>query len=55
MVLRELFRAPLGVFDVISNYRFTYPRTFNFYYMYSSLAFILLFGKGYEKMAMSGN
>ena len=55
MVLRGIFRAPLGVFDVISNYRFTYPRTSNFYFIYASLALILYFGKGFEKMNMSGN
>jgi hypothetical protein len=54
MVLRSIFRAPMGVFDTLSAYRFSYPRAMNFFMMYGCIFFTLFLGKGYEKMTMRG-
>ena len=54
MVLRAIFRAPLGIFDVYSNYRFSYPRAFNFYFLYGMFGIVLFFGKGFEKINFKG-
>ena len=55
MVLREIFRGPMGVFDTYRALCFTKARTMNFYMMNCGLVAALFFGKGIEKVSILGN
>ena len=54
MVLRQILRAPLGIFDEYRALCFKSPRLMNFYMMYGGLLAILYFGKGMERLCMYG-
>lgn len=54
MVLRSIFRVPMGVFDEYRALFFKYPRVMNFNYMYGIMFFFLFVGKGYEKIIARG-
>lgn len=50
MVLRDIMRVPLGVFDQYRAFAFKQPRTMNFIMMYTGFVAVLFFGKGFEKI-----
>ena len=52
MVLRSIFRVPMGVFDEYRGLCFKYPRAMNFYMMYGCMFIFLFLGKGYEKLVV---
>lgn len=54
MVLRSIFRVPMGVFDEYRAFYFKHPRTMNFYMLYACFFFAMFAGKGFEKMNMKG-
>jgi hypothetical protein len=54
MVLREIFRVPMGVFDEYRALCFKQPRTMNFWMMNCIMLSLLYFGKGFEKISLSG-
>lgn len=54
MVLREIMRLPLGVFDQYRALAFKQARTMNFVMMYTGIVAVLFFGKGFEKIAVAG-
>jgi hypothetical protein len=54
MVLREIVRVPLGVFDQYRALAFKQARTMNFVMMYTGFVAVLFFGKGFEKIAVTG-
>ena len=54
MVLRNIFRVPMGIFDEYRALGFKQPRMMNFYLMYFGLFWILFLGKGVEKLSMRG-
>lgn len=54
MVLRNIVRVPMGLFDEYRSLCFKYPRMMNFYMMNMGLIFILFVGKGVEKLSMRG-
>ena len=55
MVLREIFRVPMGVFDEYRALCFKQPRAMNFWMMNVGVIALLFFGKGIEKMAVGSN
>ena len=52
MVLREICRVPMGVFDEYRALCFKQPRAMNFWMMYTGLFAVLFFGKGIEKLSI---
>ena len=54
MVLRQVFRAPMGIFDEYRALCFKSPRAMNYYMMNMGLVAVLFFGKGIERLAMYG-
>jgi len=54
MVLREIFRVPMGVFDEYRALCFKQPRMMNFWMMNCIMLSLLYFGKGFEKISLSG-
>ena len=54
MVLRQIFRAPMGVFDEYRALCFKSPRMMNFFMMYTGMIALLYLGRGMEKLCMSG-
>eukprot|EP00347_Sterkiella_histriomuscorum_P000288 403376457 len=55
MVVRSIFRVPMGMFDEYRAFYFKHPRTMNFYLLYSAFFLALFAGKGFEKMAVHGD
>ena len=55
MVVREIFRVPMGIFDSYRALCFTTPRAMNFYMMTVGWVAMLFFGKGMEKIAIRGS
>ena len=55
MVLRSIFRVPMGVFDEYRALAFKYPRAFNFWYLYCMCAAVMFLGKGFEKLAVQSD
>lgn len=51
MVLREIARVPMSVFDEYRAFGFKKPRLHNFYMMYMGFIAVMVFGKGMEKIA----
>jgi hypothetical protein len=54
MVLREIMRVPLGVFDQYRALCFTQPRAMNYFMMNCGFVAVLFLGKGFEKIALKG-
>ena len=54
MVLRQILRVPLGIFDEYSALCFKSPRMMNFFMMYAGILAMLYFGKGIERLFMAG-
>ena len=52
MVLREICRVPMSIFDEYRGLCFKQPRIMNFYMMYMGLFAILFLGKGIEKLSL---
>ena len=55
MVLREIFRVPMGAFDEYRALCFKQPRAMNFLMMNMILISFIFFGKGLEKLSVAGN
>ncbi len=53
MSLRQIFRAPMGIFDEYRALCFKSPRAMNFYMMNVGFIAILFFGKGMERLSMA--
>jgi hypothetical protein len=54
MVLRQILRVPMGVFDEYRALCFKSPRMMNFFMMYAGMVALLYLGRGMEKLCMSG-
>ena len=54
MVLRQILRVPMGMFDEYRALCFKSPRLMNFLMMYTGLVALLFFGKGIEKLCVQG-
>jgi hypothetical protein len=54
MVLRQIFRVPMGVFDEYRALCFKSPRMMNFFMMYTGMLALLFFGRGMEKICGAG-
>ena len=54
MVLREIMRVPMGVFDEYRALCFKQPRWMNFYMMNMAMLAFLFLGKGVEKLCLAG-
>ncbi len=55
MVLREIVRVPLGMWDEYRALCFKQPRAMNFWMMNAFLITILFLGKGVEKLSITSN
>ena len=53
MVVREIFRVPMSIFDKYRGLCLTSPRLMNFYMMNMIWMSFLFFGKGVEKLALN--
>ena len=54
MVMREIMRVPMGMFDVYRSLCFKQARLMNFWMMNLALMSFLFLGKGVEKMSVAG-
>ena len=54
MVLRQIVRVPLGVFDEYRALCTKSPRMMNFFMMYTGMLAMLYFGRGIERLCMAG-
>ncbi len=52
MVLREIVRVPMGIFDEYRALAFKQPRLMNFWMMNCIILSVLFFGKGVEKLSV---
>ena len=55
MVLREIARVPMSVFDEYRALCFKQPRAMNFWMMNMGFIAVLFLGKGVEKLAIKGS
>ena len=54
-LLRSLFRAPMGVFDVYAAAPSKYPQLMNFWSVLGSMLFVSVAGYGAEKFTIKGH
>lgn len=52
MVVRQIFRVPMSVFDEYRALCFKQPRMMNFFMMNMCVVFFLFMGKGIEKISL---
>ena len=54
MVIRNIIRAPLGIFDKYFAMNHLHPKWMNFYMLYMSMFLVLFLGRGVENLYMRG-